>query len=252
MHQTNLTRYRLYLYVFPDYASRAVGAESEKACHAPPLRFERLTLKSVLAAGKLAQMVFSLPAKPKICWDEISCWLDCSFVHLDGAFDPIFKDAEDLLRALPLMQEWIGEWACSDSRTPNLAPKWATQRGLDSVEVQQVARFLLERVATDRCLSLAFSSVAGKEVALTVPPRAALRLPPTASDFNAIEQITAKEEYVVWATPVGQRVTIAADLVPTDSQFVVVDPGALAHLKVTNATKVRTVTGPAEDEKNDD
>lgn len=252
MHQTNLTRYRLYLYVFPDCASGTVWDEAEKVCHAPPLHLERLTLKSVLAAGKLAQMVFSLPAKPTICWDKKSCWLDCSFVHLDGVFDPIFKDAEDLLRALPQLQEWIGEWACSASRTPDLAPRWATQRGLDCVEVEQVARFLLDRVATDRSLSLTFSSFAGNEVALTVPPRATLRLPPAALELDGIEQITAKEEYVVWATPVGQRVTIAADFVPVACQSLVVNPSALAHLKVTNATSVRAVTGIAEDEKNDE
>lgn len=242
-------RFRLYLYVLPlsDDASGAVGAESDKACHAPPLRLERLTLKSVLAAGKLARMAFSLPAKPKICWDERRCWLDCSFAHLDGICEPLFRDAEDLLQALSQMQTWVDEWARSPSRTPPVAPKWAMDRGLGSAEVERVADFILNSLATDSRLTIGFSSGAGTVTAVTVPSRATLRLPPPASSAQKTEQIAAKEEYAVWATPIGALVWVSAKLAPASSQLLPVKQSALAFLTVTNATKILPVAGLVED-----
>lgn len=232
-------------------ASLSTGIGGVKAHYAPPLRLDRLSQKSVRAAAEFARLVFVLPELPKICWNETHCWLDCFALRLDGIGDPIFRDADDFLEALPLIQEWIDGWAHSFRRTPDSAPSWAIDRGLDDVEVERVASYIVTNLALDTKLAMDFCSAAGRVFALTIPPKATLRLPPTASVSKECEQVRAKEDFALWATAVGQGVLVPAELSSTQLQSLAVDPRALTTLKVTDAATIRPITGRTEETTDD-
>lgn len=266
MSQSPPERFRLHLYVLQPASKPALPAQAVQqhrlvthppnrtgrvraepaevngnAPRRPPLHLPLLRRSRVRAAAEFAGLMFALPVPPQIAWDATRCWLDCFAPRLAGICDPMFEDANDLLASLPMLQQWLDNWASSNDRAPGTEPPWAVERNIARSEVECVARFIAQRLANDRGLTLEFYTDAGDRTCLAIPPRAALQLPPAATCQPRAECITAKEEFAVYATPTGEEVFVPADVAAHRSGLAPADPRRLREFRMTSATRIESV-----------
>jgi len=211
----------------------------------PPLHIRRLRRSHVHAAAKLAALMFVLRATPPIGWNETHCWLDCFSPRLGGICDPLFATAADLIVALPQLEMWLNDWAGSSDRAASTSPQWALERDISPPEVERVAQFIAQRLATHRRLTLEFCTEAGDLARLTIPPRADLQLPPGIMCQQRAECSTAKEDFEVYATATGEEVFVPADVAVHRPSVTPADRTRLRGFRMTSATRIDPVA-PAE------
>lgn len=230
-----------------EVASSQVAASAGEPDVLPPIPLSALHRARVRVSAELACLVFALPDFPWVSWTATHFWLECFAPRLSGVNDPLFSDADDLIKALPQLQAWLDHWSECPARVAPNEPCWAVDRGLGPVEVQGVARFIESKLATSTSLVLTFYSYSGEISTLTVPPQAALCLPPPTPSTQQAVQILAKEEFALCATPSGTEVFLPAELAAGLPASFAVDPRGLVKAVVTDAQRIRPIVDPADE-----
>lgn len=91
-----------------------------------------------------------------------------------GMLRGAFCSVEELLTVVPLLNQWLSEWASSPKRVPDLQPLWATSRGIESSQVGAIARMVLEHLASTETRRI---RMPGGDLVLRVPVRQSLQAP---------------------------------------------------------------------------
>lgn len=224
---------RLYIYSKPSERLLAEGAR-------PPLRVEALFGRDLKGAVTLAMLAFSLNEKPRFCWNDSRGWLELPNTLIEA----IFSGAQDFLRALPSVQEWLTNWSKSDSRAPDLTPDWATSRNVSSAVVKEFSRGLVRQLSIATSRSVAFCDYNGAESNLVVPAKASLTLPPTASDDAKELYVVSKEQALKFVLPTGREVLLPikkeTPRIEIGSEPLLVDPRRFQKKQVTHVKRIRT------------
>lgn len=230
MTSTKNDPHKLYLY--------AQHTDTSHEDSDPPIRIELLRRRDVKAAATLAQIALSLPVPPRFCWDTTSAWLDCH-PGIPGIYAPAFANASDLIDALPGLQMWLEAWSTSAGRVPVPAPAWATHRNLDATLVKHFARLVEQHLSAPKTRHIRFCDANGHEVALSIPPKASLSLPPLHGEVHGAVHVVGKEDVACCCLPTGAEVLLSTRVVGGSSQPIVVDPRYLRTITVTSAGRIR-------------
>lgn len=242
MNHTPNSFHKLYLYCMD-------AGDSQRESD-PPIQIDLLRRRDLQAAASMAQFAFSLPDRPRFCWDSTSAWLDCS-PGIPGIYLPAFSHAQDFICALPQLQIWLAAWSESPGRTPDLEPAWATERNLDTKAVNQFAALIEQHLSALKTRRICYSDADGCEAILLIPPRSSLSLPPAQLGVEEAVHVLGKEDMTCCCLPTGVEVLLPSPASVDTSQPIVIDPRFLRPIRLTTAGRIRPLQSSAYQEVND-
>lgn len=163
---------------------------SEEGTEGPPPAIPLTLLRPFngVALQVLLSVWFTLELDPRIYFRHGGASITIGRTHTDSAV----KDEQSFLDVLPMLRQWVEEWAKSPTREPDLQPARAADLGLSVAGIKRLAMVVVDALATSSRRVIPIALRDGVWIELVVPPRDCLQ-PPSASRRAQEEAIVLGE-----------------------------------------------------------
>lgn len=141
-----------------------------------------------VALQVLLSVWFTLELDPRIYFRHGGARITIGRTHTDSAV----KDEQSFLDVLPMLRQWVEEWAKSPTREPDIQPARAAALGLSVAGTKRLAIVVVDALATSSRRVIPIAHRDGVWIELILPPRDCLQ-PPSASRKSQEEAIVIGE-----------------------------------------------------------